>query len=180
MLREHARSNGGDMLLGIPELAPGTTPRYYNSVMSLGSSASQRYRKHHLVPFGDYFPEWAFITWIMNAMDIPMSSFSRGAAVQAPLAVAGQQVAINICYEDAFGEEIRVEPEVYYDLGEQTICVHSLHGRGQQSGVDVRTQAADLCRWRHGLIVYRKGYVHRADVFRDLGVSEDALEPTQP
>ena len=83
-------------------------------------------------------------------------------------------------FDDAFGEEIRVEPEVYFDLGEHTISYHSLLGRGQQSGADVRTQAADLCRWQDGLIVYRKGYVHREGVFRDLGVSEDALEPIKP
>ncbi len=106
LLAEHARDNGGDLLLGIPEYVEGNPPRYYNSVMSFGVSPTQTYRKHHLVPFGDYFPQWAFITWVMNAMQIPMSSFSRGDAVQAPLAVAGQHVAVNICYEDVFGEEI--------------------------------------------------------------------------
>jgi apolipoprotein N-acyltransferase len=105
-LAAHARGNGGDVLFGIPEYVPGDPARYYNSVMSVGVSPSQTYRKHHLVPFGDYFPQWTFITWVMSAIDIPMSSFSRGDAVQAPLAVAGQQVAANICYEDAFGEEI--------------------------------------------------------------------------
>jgi apolipoprotein N-acyltransferase len=35
-----------------------------------------------------------------------MSSFSSGPDVQPPLAVAGQQVAVNICYEDVFGEAI--------------------------------------------------------------------------
>src|SRR5690606_13326329 len=84
----------------------GPPPRHYNSVISLGSAPTQTYRKHHLVPFGDYFPDWSFITWIMQAMDIPMSSFARGEAVQAPLAVAGQRIAVNICYEDAFGEEV--------------------------------------------------------------------------
>jgi len=39
-------------------------------------------------------------------LDIPMSDFSRGDAKQRPLAVAGQKVAVNICYEDVFGEEI--------------------------------------------------------------------------
>ncbi len=94
------------MLLGIPEYVEGNPGRYYNSVMSFGVSPTQIYRKHHLVPFGDYFPQWTFITWVMSAMQIPMSSFSRGDAVQAPLAVAGQHVAVNICYEDVFGEEI--------------------------------------------------------------------------
>jgi apolipoprotein N-acyltransferase len=106
LLAAHARANGGDILLGVPELVAGDPERYYNSVISLGSNPRQAYRKHHLVPFGDYFPDWAFITWVMNAMQIPMSSFSRGDAVQQPLAVAGQRVAVNICYEDVFGEEI--------------------------------------------------------------------------
>ena len=35
-----------------------------------------------------------------------MSAFTAGAAAQPPLAVAGQLVAPNICYEDLFGEEI--------------------------------------------------------------------------
>jgi apolipoprotein N-acyltransferase len=106
LLANHARANGGDILLGIPELVDGTKPRYYNSVISLGTQPRQSYRKFHLVPFGDYFPEWAFVTWVMNAMDIPMSSFSRGNAYQRPIAAAGQRIAVNICYEDVFGEEI--------------------------------------------------------------------------
>ena len=35
-----------------------------------------------------------------------MSNFSRGRLPQPPLEVAGQRVAVNICYEDVFGEEI--------------------------------------------------------------------------
>ncbi len=104
LFTEHAKSNGGDVLLGVPEFAG--RERYYNAVMSFGSAATQVYRKHHLVPFGDYFPDWPVLTWIMNALQIPMSDFSRGEALQQPLAVAGQRVAVNICYEDVFGEEI--------------------------------------------------------------------------
>jgi apolipoprotein N-acyltransferase len=106
LLAAHAQANGGDILLGIPELVDGTPARYYNSVISLGTNPRQSYRKHHLVPFGDYFPQWTFITWVMNAMDIPMSSFSRGDADQKPIEAAGQRIAVNICYEDVFGEEI--------------------------------------------------------------------------
>ena len=39
---------------------------------------------------------------------------------------------------------------------------------------------ARVCRWRDGLMVYGKAYVHREDALRDLGVSEDALEPIAP
>jgi apolipoprotein N-acyltransferase len=42
----------------------------------------------------------------MNTLQIPLSDFSRAEPYQRPLDVAGQRVAVNICYEDAFGEEI--------------------------------------------------------------------------
>ena len=44
--------------------------------------------------------------WIINVLHIPLSDFARGAAYQLPMPVAGQHVAMNICYEDVFGEEI--------------------------------------------------------------------------
>jgi apolipoprotein N-acyltransferase len=106
-LASHARKNGGDLLLGIPEaVEDGAQVRYYNSVISLGTHPSQTYRKHHLVPFGDYFPHWGVLTWIMATLQIPMSDFARGDAYQQPMAVNGQRVAVDICYEDVFGEEI--------------------------------------------------------------------------
>jgi len=104
MLADHGRRNGGDLLVGVPELE--TSGRYYNSVMSFGSARTQIYRKHHLVPFGDYFPLRIVLGWIMNLLHIPMSDFSRGEPVQPPIQAAGQKIAVNICYEDVFGEEI--------------------------------------------------------------------------
>jgi len=104
MLADQGLRNGGDVLVGVPELHP--SGRHYNSVMSFGSAPTQTYRKHHLVPFGDYFPLRSVLGWIMELMHIPMSDFSRGDPVQRPLQVAGQKIAVNICYEDVFGEEI--------------------------------------------------------------------------
>ena len=40
-------------------------------------------------------------------LSIPLANQTPGAADQPPLAIAGQSVAVNICYEDAFGEDIR-------------------------------------------------------------------------
>jgi apolipoprotein N-acyltransferase len=105
-LARPARAKDGDLLTGIPEYVQSDPPRYYNSVMSFGTRPTQVYRKYHLVPFGDYVPRWSFLTWIMGTLQIPMSDFSRGEPYQRPLQAAGQRVAINICYEDAFGEEI--------------------------------------------------------------------------
>jgi apolipoprotein N-acyltransferase len=97
-----ARRNGGDLLLGVAYREP---PRgYYNSVVSLGTAPSQIYHKHHLVPFGEFVPPG--FNWAMSRLAIPMSNFSRGPLAPAPLEVAGQRVAVNICYEDVFGDEI--------------------------------------------------------------------------
>jgi len=97
-----AQRNGGDLLLGVPSrTGPGT---YYNSVVSLGRSPLQIYHKTHLVPFGEFVPPG--FDWVMNRLDIPMSTFSRGPLAPPPLEVAGLRVAINVCYEDAFGDEI--------------------------------------------------------------------------
>jgi apolipoprotein N-acyltransferase len=104
MLREHVRQNGGDILIGAFEREDG---RYYNSVYSLGSSESQHYRKDHLVPFGEFIPLRSALGWLINeVLQIPMGDQARGGANQAALNVAGQKVAVNICYEDAFGEEV--------------------------------------------------------------------------
>jgi ketosteroid isomerase-like protein len=81
---------------------------------------------------------------------------------------------------EAFGGDVRLEPEAFFDLGECTVSFHVLHGRGRQSGADVETPAAHVCRWRDGRIVYFKGYVQRKDALSDLGVSEDALESIAP
>ena len=88
--------------------AAGRPLRAFNSILVFGEGGSltSLYDKVHLVPFGDYFPLTAWLGWFMKLLDIPMSDFSRGTPDQAPLEVAEQKVAANICYEDAFGEEI--------------------------------------------------------------------------
>jgi len=100
----HARRHDGDILLGVPELL--ADGRYYNSLVSVGSAPSQVYRKVHLVPFGEFIPLRPLLSWVVNTFAIPLQDFSAGHTDQRPLTVAGQRVAINICYEDAFGEEI--------------------------------------------------------------------------
>ncbi|KAF0099716.1 MAG: apolipoprotein N-acyltransferase [bacterium] len=101
LLAEHARTRDGDIVLGIPEDAgPG---RYYNSILTLGASPEGVYRKAHLVPFGEFVP-FGF-RWAVDLMSIPLGDFGRGDPDQPPLAAAGEKLAVNVCYEDAFGEE---------------------------------------------------------------------------
>jgi len=102
-LKAIALRNGGDLLLGVPRR--GAQGAYFNSVVSLGVSPPALYDKSHLVPFGEFVPPG--FGWVVRSLlHIPMADFARGSVAQRPLAVAGERVAVNICYEDAYGAEI--------------------------------------------------------------------------
>jgi apolipoprotein N-acyltransferase len=103
-LAAHARGNGGDVLIGVPERS--NARDYYNSVLSLGIAPTQTYRKSHLVPFGEFIPLKPLFGWFFEFANIPLLDFARGAETQQPLEIAGQRVAVDICYEDVFGAEI--------------------------------------------------------------------------
>jgi apolipoprotein N-acyltransferase len=94
--------NGGDLLLGAP--LRDASGRYTNSVVSLGVAPRQAYHKSHLVPFGEFVPPG--FAWVMRWLSVPLSDFTPGRRDQPLLEVAGQRVAVNVCYEDAFGAEI--------------------------------------------------------------------------
>jgi len=83
-------------------------------------------------------------------------------------------------FGDAWGDEFRVEPEAFFDLGHETLIFHVLHARGQHSGAEVAMPGAQVCRWCDGLLAYAMLYVHREDALKDLGISEDALKPIAP
>jgi apolipoprotein N-acyltransferase len=93
----------GDAILGVAVAT--TAGGYTNGAVALTPQLGvQAYAKRHLVPFGEYPPPG--FAWFFRFARIPMSGFTAGAAEQAPLAVAGQRIAANICYEDVFGEEL--------------------------------------------------------------------------
>ena len=102
-----AQREQGDMLIGI---AVGDRQQYANAAVSIGASGTQQYHKMHLVPFGEFVPPG--FQWFMNLAHIPMSDFTPGDPRQPLLKAGNTKVAVNICYEDAFGEEIiRTLPE---------------------------------------------------------------------
>jgi apolipoprotein N-acyltransferase len=108
-VRQFSDTTGSSILFGAiggtitPE---GRVVDYTNSLFGItpGSRELYRYDKHHLVPFGEFIP-WGF-RWFVAMMNIPLGDFARGAPVQKPFLVHNQPVAVDICYEDIFGEEI--------------------------------------------------------------------------
>ncbi|HER19604.1 MAG TPA: apolipoprotein N-acyltransferase, partial [Chromatiales bacterium] len=80
--------------------------RYYNTLLGVPRSLGS-YRKHHLVPFGEYFP----MRWLIERMpwlfEVPMSDLSAGPATQPPLVVGGRRLGASICFEADFSRDIR-------------------------------------------------------------------------
>jgi apolipoprotein N-acyltransferase len=114
-IRDAGIARNGDVLVGLftleaPPAGSGRDaddPLIHNSVISLGTAAPQLYRKHHLVPFGEAIPLRPVFGWFLNrVLNIPLADQAAGPARQRPFEVAGQRVAINICYEDVFGAEL--------------------------------------------------------------------------
>lgn len=82
------------------------TQGYTNSVAGFkpGQDAPWRYDKHHLVPFGEFIPP--LFRWFTDLLHIPLGDFNRGAALQPTFDWQGQRLAVTICYENLFSEEL--------------------------------------------------------------------------
>ena len=110
LLKAHAKQNNGDIIVGLVEYNEGvnnTVGEYFNSAISFGNNPTQTYSKNHLVPFGEFIPLKQVFGWIYRDwLNMPLSDLSRGGTHQTPMNLVNQKVAVNICYEDVFGEEI--------------------------------------------------------------------------
>lgn len=105
-LAAHMQKDGSNLIIGLVEYHP-EVDTYFNSALSYGVAATQRYQKDHLVPFGEFIPLKQIFGWIYRDwLNMPLSDMSRGGSKQQPMQLGNQKVAVNVCYEDVFGEEI--------------------------------------------------------------------------
>ncbi|MGE5337496.1 MAG: apolipoprotein N-acyltransferase [Gemmatimonadota bacterium] len=104
-LHAFSRTTGAALVFGVFIEQP--RGQYFNSAVGIRRDDEpplQRYSKRHLVPFGEFIP-WGF-HWFVDLMQIPIGDQQRGTPYQGPMDLAGQRIAVNICYEDLFGAEI--------------------------------------------------------------------------
>ena len=82
---------------------------YFNAIKVLNGTEDQVYVKRHLVPFGEYTPFRDVLTLLAKHITIPMSDLSPGSGPIKPITVNGVNYGMSICYEDAFGSEMRAQ-----------------------------------------------------------------------
>ncbi len=106
-LQSDARENGQTILFGILEdQQVRGERRIYNSVFLVDGQSQQAYRKRHLVPFGEYFPVPDKVREWMRMLSLPHSDLTPGEDIQPLLgSPGGPRLAVQICYEDAYGSE---------------------------------------------------------------------------
>lgn len=90
-------------VFGLPLGDEGTG--YSNSVIALAPGRPRyRYDKHHLVPLGEFTPYG--MRWFKRLLDLPLGELNAGPAHAPAFVVRSERLAISICYEQLFGEEL--------------------------------------------------------------------------
>jgi apolipoprotein N-acyltransferase len=102
-IRASVAASGSTVVLGILHREQGMQSAQ-NAVVAL-TQPPQFYIKRHLVPFGEYFPVPALVRRGLQLLDLPYTDLEPGSQDQPLLAIAGEEVAVTICYEDVFGAE---------------------------------------------------------------------------
>lgn len=78
----------------------------YNSIVII-DDAFRLYKKQHLVPFGEYVPLKPLVLPVLKKLNIAMSDLSAGTDEPAYFKTRHGVLGLSICYEDAFGAEVR-------------------------------------------------------------------------
>ena len=112
-LDAYFKSRGQTLVTGIPA-GEAKKQLFFNAIVTLGEG-SGHYYKHHLLPFGEYVPLRDWLTIFDKYVEIPYSNFARGDAKQPPLLTGKHRAGASICYEAAFGRDMRQAlPEADY------------------------------------------------------------------
>lgn len=125
--------------------------KLYNVAIATCNGSRQIYRKHHLVPFGEFLPLSDWLGWLLEYLQIPMSDFSSWDGQQTIDCGNDLKLSISICFEDAFEEEFRQAAKhntILVNLSEDAWFGDSLapHQRMQMARMRVLETAKPMVR----------------------------------
>lgn len=102
-LKKHFSTGNQAVIVGIPTFKE--KMGFGNSAIAIqGNTDEYLYNKQHLVPFGEFVP--TYFKWFNNLVNFGITDFVRGPLRPQPFIWNNQSLAIQICYEDLFGEEL--------------------------------------------------------------------------
>ncbi|GAB6140032.1 apolipoprotein N-acyltransferase [Methylosoma difficile] len=101
-LAQAAKDHQAAILVSLPEDGE-KDDELYNTVMMLGNGQG-RYRKNHLLPFGEYMPLQPLSGWVLSQLHLDLGVFTPGGDHQPLLSAAGYDIVTSICYEDVFAD----------------------------------------------------------------------------
>ena len=98
-IRSVARETAAHLLLGTTEVVRDGAPRYFNAAVLVDPTGRTAgfYRKHHLVPFGEYVPLRSLLFFVSPLVEA-VGDFSAGPGPRT-LVMDGQPLGTAICYE---------------------------------------------------------------------------------
>ena len=157
---------------------------YYNALVNL-RDPEQKYYKHHLVPFSEYFPFDDLFRFMAQAFEIPYATFSAGSEQQPPMMLGGYQAGLSICFEMAFGEELAQQlPEAKYliTVSNDAWFANTLEPAQQLQEVQMRAlelgrEIARSTNTGHTAIVGKDGVVKARIAPYQEGVLKDKVQP---
>ncbi|BCN94024.1 apolipoprotein N-acyltransferase [Thiomicrorhabdus immobilis] len=172
-----------DILVGV--IAGGKdSDNYYNALINV-HRPEERYYKHHLVPFSEYFPFTSAFEFVSGLFDIPFATFTHGEKDQKPLMLGGQPAGLSICYEMAFGDELANQlPEAKYLITVSNDAWFANTFEPAQQLQEVRMRALELGReiarstnTGYTAIVDIKGNIRQQIPAYETGVLRGKVQP---
>nr|WP_241664391.1 apolipoprotein N-acyltransferase [Ningiella ruwaisensis] len=113
LLDEQATNFNSALITGVVDVSL-DNDEAYNTLLALGLDSQtdnltpyiyrhkNRFKKHHLLPIGEFVPFENILRPLAPIFNLPMSSFNRGDYVQNNLKAKGLSFAPAICFEIAF------------------------------------------------------------------------------
>ena len=74
-------------------------------------------------------------------------------------------------------DDLRVEPERFFEVGDQVVVFVRIRGRGRASGVETETRPAHLGTVRAGKVIRLVIYPERGRALEAVGLSEQDAQP---
>ena len=163
-----------------------SSDNYYNALINL-NRPDERYYKHHLVPFSEFFPFHDVFDYLSALFDIPFATFTHGDKNSPPLMLGGQLTGLSVCYEMAFGNELATQlPDAKYliTVSNDAWFAHTFEPAQQLQEVQMRAlelgrEIARSTNTGYTAIVDIQGHIKQQIPAYKRGVLRGEIQPYQ-